>query len=81
MIAIEKAATWWRLFTATALPIVIAIFIAAWIQNGRFDEISKRMDEHRQRMDRIEQRMDRLEEGNRQVLAKLEELSQRLEKK
>ena len=27
----ERATMWWRLFTATALLIVIAIFIATWI--------------------------------------------------
>ncbi|MBI3948999.1 MAG: hypothetical protein HY314_00880 [Acidobacteria bacterium] len=81
VIAAEKAGTWWRLFTATALPIVLAIFVAAWIQSGRFDEISKRIDSVERRIDRIEQRMDHIEQTNQQILSKLQEMSQRVEKR
>lgn len=31
-------------FVQVALPILFGIFIASWLQNKRFDDISKRLD-------------------------------------
>ena len=37
----------WAPFIQVALPIVIAIFIAAWLNNRRIDTLDKRIDDLR----------------------------------
>jgi sensor c-di-GMP phosphodiesterase-like protein len=49
-------------FVQVALPIIVALMLAAWLQNKRFDDVNRRIDEFRtdvnQRLDRIETKFD-----------------------
>jgi 23S rRNA C2498 (ribose-2'-O)-methylase RlmM len=49
-------------FVNVALPIVITIFIASWLQNKRFDDLkadmNRRFDEVFRRLDSIESKLD-----------------------
>jgi len=59
--ALEKASSWWRQFTSTALPIMVTILVAVWaaitVQSGHFAELSKRIDDTNRRIDSLEQRV------------------------
>ena len=56
-------------FVTVALPLLIGMFIASWLQNKRFDdlhadlnrrfaEVNRRIDELLQRLERIEKKLD-----------------------
>jgi sensor domain CHASE-containing protein len=60
-------------FVQVALPIVIAVTIAAWLQNKRFEDQGRRIDELRSDMNK---RLDRIEtklEGFNERITRLEE--------
>jgi hypothetical protein len=52
-------------FVQVALPIIIALMPAAWLQNKRFEGMNRRFDELRsdvsQRLDEVFRRLDRSE--------------------
>jgi GTPase len=56
-------------FIQVALPIMVALTLAAWLQNKRFDDVNLRMDEVIRRPDRIETKLDNRNER----IARLEE--------
>jgi hypothetical protein len=49
-------------FVQVALPIIVALMLAAWLQNKRFDDVNRRIDEFRTdvnlRPDRIETKLE-----------------------
>jgi hypothetical protein len=56
-------------FVQVALPIIVALTIAAWLQNKRFDDLNRRIDDQNrliaefrhdvnQRLERIEAKLD-----------------------
>jgi hypothetical protein len=49
-------------FVRVALPIIIALMLAAWMQNKRFDDLNQRISEFRaeinKRLERIELKLD-----------------------
>ena len=51
---------WSPLFTST-MPIVMAIFIAAWLQNKHFDVLNGRMNGLDGRIQALERRIENLE--------------------
>jgi predicted nucleic acid-binding Zn-ribbon protein len=59
--ALEKASSWWRQFTSTALPIMVTIIVSVWAiivtQGGRLDELSRRIDDTNKRIDNLDQRV------------------------
>ena len=60
-------------FIQVALPIIVALTLAAWLQNKRFDDINHRLDEFRsdvnKRLERIEAKLD----FHNERIARLEE--------
>jgi chromosome segregation ATPase len=64
--ALEKASSWWRQFTSTALPIMITILVSVWAmivtQGGRLDELSNRIDDTNNRIVETNKRIDNLEQ-------------------
>ena len=56
-------------FIQVALPIMVALTLAAWLQNKRFDDVNRRMDEVIRRLDRIETKLD----NHNERIARLEE--------
>ena len=49
-------------FIQVALPIMVALTLAAWLQNKRFDDLNRRFDESIRRLDRIETKLDNIDE-------------------
>ncbi len=47
-------------FVQVALPIIIALMLAAWLQNKRFDDVNRRIDEQGRRIDEQSRRIDEL---------------------
>jgi GTPase len=45
-------------FVQVALPIIVALMLAAWLQNKRFDDLNRRIDEIIQRLGRIETKLE-----------------------
>jgi len=69
-------------FIQVALPILIGLTLAAWLQNKRFDDVNRRIDEFRsdmnQRLNDVNQRLDRIEtklDNHNERIARLEELT------
>ena len=67
-------------FVQVALPIIVAITLASWLQNKRFDDMNKRFDELRtdinRRLDEINKRLERIEtklDNHNERIARLEE--------
>ena len=67
-------------FVQVALPIIIALMLAAWMRNKRFDDLNLRISELRsdfsQRFDEIIRRLDRIEsklEHHNERITRLEE--------
>ncbi len=56
-------------FIQVALPIMVALTLAAWLQNKRFDDVNRRIDEIIRRLDRIETKLD----NHNERIARLEE--------
>jgi GTPase len=56
-------------FIQVALPILIGLTLAAWLQNKRFDDVNRRIDEVIRRLDRIETKLD----NHNERIARLEE--------
>jgi GTPase len=56
-------------FIQVALPIMVALTLAAWLQNKRFDDVNRRIDEVIRRLDRIETKLD----NHNERIARLEE--------
>jgi GTPase len=56
-------------FVQVALPIIVALTLAAWLQNKRFDDMNRRIDEVIQRLDRIETKL----ENHTERITRLEE--------
>jgi GTPase len=56
-------------FVQVALPIIVALMLAAWLQNKRFDDMNRRMDEVIRRLDRIEAKL----ENHTERITRLEE--------
>ena len=52
-------------FVQVALPIVIALMLASWLQNKRFDDLNKRFDDMNRRIDEfrndVNHRLERIE--------------------
>jgi archaellum component FlaC len=52
-------------FVQVALPIVIAVMLASWLQNKRFDDMNKRFDDMNgdmnRRFDGVDKRLERIE--------------------
>jgi chromosome segregation ATPase len=53
---LKRSASWLYQFSSTALPVVLAVFIAAFAQSGRFDEVSSRFSDVSNRFDDMNQR-------------------------
>ncbi len=68
-------------FTIT-LPLVLAIFIAAWLHNKHFDALNRRIDDLRAEMNhRLDEMSRRIDEMNRrmdEMLAVLHDLDRRV---
>ncbi len=63
-------------FVQVALPIIIALMLAAWLQNKRFDDVNRRIDDLNRRFDEIIRRLDRIEtklDQHNERIARLEE--------
>jgi hypothetical protein len=56
-------------FVQVALPIVLTIFIAAWINGKSIDGINRRLDDIVARLERIEKKLD----DHAERIARLEE--------
>jgi hypothetical protein len=56
-------------FVQVALPIVLTIFIAAWINGKSIDSINRRLDDIVARLERIEKKLD----DHAERIARLEE--------
>jgi GTPase len=56
-------------FIQVALPIMVALTLAAWLHNKRFDDVNRRIDEIIRRLDRIETKLD----NHHERIARLEE--------
>ena len=56
-------------FIQVALPIMVALTLAAWLQYKRFDDVNRRIDEVIRRLDRIETKLD----NHNERIARLEE--------
>ena len=56
-------------FVQVALPIIVALTLAAWLQNKRFDDMNRRIDEVIKRLDRIETKL----ENHTERITRLEE--------
>ncbi len=76
-------------FVSVALPIVMAVAIAAWLQNGRFTDlredmnngfgqIGKRLDRMDDRLDRVDDRLGRIEMTLREHGERLARVEERL---
>lgn len=59
---LKRSMSWWHQFSATALPImlslVLSVFAMIVVQNGRFDELSKRIDSVESRLSTVGDRID-----------------------
>ena len=64
-------------FFQVALPIVIALFVAIWVQNRSFDNLNKRFDDINGRFDDINKRIDDLRDA---LNRRLDEVIKRLDK-
>jgi hypothetical protein len=63
-------------FVQVALPIIVALMLAAWMQNRRFDDTNRRIDDGNRRIDEVIRRLERIEtklEGHNERIARLEE--------
>jgi len=49
-------------FTQVALPIVLTLFIAAWLNGRGLDSINKRIDDVRGELKEVNTRLDRIDE-------------------
>jgi hypothetical protein len=84
--ALERSLNWWTLFSATALPVVLSIFIAVlgagWFLTGRLDaqgrRLSGRLEEQGQRLGKLEQQVYNLNERTARVEQQVSDVDQRL---
>ena len=67
-------------FVQVALPIIVALMLAAWLQNKRFDDLNRRIDDLNRRIDEfrtdVNQRLDRIEtklDNHTERITRLEE--------
>ena len=67
-------------FVQVALPIIVALTIAAWLQNKRFDDLNRRIDDQNRLIGEfrhdMNQRLERIEaklENHNERIARLEE--------
>jgi low affinity Fe/Cu permease len=63
-------------FIQVALPIMVALTLAAWLQNKRFDDVNRRIDDMNRRIDEVIRRLDRIEtklDNHNERIARLEE--------
>jgi hypothetical protein len=67
-------------FVQVALPIIVALTVAAWLQNKRFDDIrgdvNQFRDDMRQFRGEVNQRLDRIEaklDNHNERIARIEE--------
>ena len=67
-------------FIQVALPIIIALMLAAWMQNKRFDDLNRRIDDQNRLIGEfrhdMNQRLERIEaklENHNERIARLEE--------
>jgi low affinity Fe/Cu permease len=61
-------------FVQVALPIIVTLILAVFLQNKRFDDMNKRFDEIIRRLERIEAKLDNHESR----IAVLEDRTSRL---
>jgi hypothetical protein len=54
---LKRSASWFSQFSSTALLVVLAIFIAAFAQSGRFDDMNQRFVAVDGRISSLEQRV------------------------
>lgn len=65
---LKRSASWFYQFSSTALPVVLAIFIAAFAQSGRFDDMNQRFVAVDGRISSLEQRVGVIEQDVKSVL-------------
>lgn len=65
---LKRSASWFYQFSSTALPVVLAIFIAAFAQSGRFDDMNQRFAAVDGRLSSLEQRVGGIEQDVKSLL-------------
>ncbi len=76
-----QAVSPWLPVSQVTLPSVLAIGIAAWLNNRRIDDVSKRFDDVNRRFDDVNRRIDDLRSELLPILRELQAITKDHEKR